>query len=135
MKKSVCVISCIILLHVSIYAFGTEPDDTGLITGGELIVPAVVLILQETEAVVGLTEATVLRELELRLLRHGIIPVDREAAHVLGWLIGIDILIIGSAYHVKVGIHWRVTHDVGDQTYGKEGITWKSWYTKVHDGD
>jgi len=98
-------------------------------------VPIIVLSLQEAEANVGLDEATVLRKVELRLLRHGIIPADREAAHALGWFLGIDVLIVGSAYHVKVGFHRRVTYDVGDQTYGKEGITWQIWYTGVHEDD
>ena len=34
---------------------------------------------------------------------------------------------------MKVGFHRRVTYDVGDRTYGKEGITWQSWYTGVHE--
>ena len=116
-------------------AYCIEPDETGLKTGGELTVPVVVLSLQEAEANVDLDEPTVLREVELRLLRHGIVPADRDAAHVLGWYLGIDILIVGSAYHVKVGFHRRVTYDVGDRTYGKEGITWQSWYTGVHKDD
>ena len=135
MKKVVYILAWFFLLQVSLYAFCIEPDDTGLKTGGDLRVPVIVLALQEAEANVGLDEATVLREVELRLLRHGIIPADREAAHALGWYLGIDILIVGSAYHVKVGFHRRVTYDVGDRTYGKEGITWQSWYTGVHEGD
>ena len=39
------------------------------------------------------------------------------------------------AAHVKGGFHRSVTYDVGDRTYGKEGITWQSWYTGVHEGD
>ena len=35
----------------------------------------------------------------------------------------------------KVCFHRRVTYDVGDRTYGKEGITWQIWYTGVHEED
>ena len=123
----------LLLLLLSYSAFGIEPDETGLKTGGDMRVPIIVLSLQEAEANVDLAEATILREVELRLLRHGVIPADREAAHALGWYLGIDILVVGSAYHVKVGFHRRVTYDVGDRTYGKEGITWQIWYTGVHE--
>ncbi len=44
-------------------------------------------------------------------------------------------MIAGSAYHVKVGFHRAVTYQVGNQTYGKEGITWQMWYTGVHEDD
>ena len=135
MKKLVCILTCIFLIQVSRFAFSVEPDETGLKTGGDVRVPVIVLGLRESEANVGFSEADVIREVELRLLRHGIIPADREAAHALGWYLGIDILIVGSAYHVKVGFHRRVTYDVGDRTYGKEGITWQSWYTGVHEDD
>jgi hypothetical protein len=135
MKKAVYILACILFLLIPHHAFGVEPDETGLKTGGELTVPVVLLSLQEAETNLGLTEAIVRREVELRLLRHGIIPADRDAAHALGWYLGIDILVAGSAYHVKVGFHRRVTYDVGDRTYGKEGITWQSWYTGVHEGD
>ena len=97
--------------------------------------PELVLYYHKLLIWVGLSEAMILREVELRLLRHGIIPADRAAAHALGWYLGIDILIVGSAYHVKVGFHRRVTYDVGDRTYGKEGITWQIWYTGVHEND
>ena len=40
MKKAVCTLACIILLHVSLGAFGIGPDETGLKTGGDLRVPA-----------------------------------------------------------------------------------------------
>ncbi len=135
MKKAWYTITLMLLLLLPHSTFGIEPDETGLKTGGDLRVPVVVLILQEAEANVGLAEDIVLREVELRLLRHAIIPADRAAAHALGWYLGIDILIVGSAYHVKVGFHQRITYDVGDLTYGKEGITWQSWYTGVHGGD
>ncbi len=85
MKRTVYSLACILLLQISHYAFGIEPDETGLKTGGDLRVPVVVLGFQEAEANVGLDEATVLREVELRLLRHGIIPANREAALALGW--------------------------------------------------
>lgn len=115
--------------------FGFEPDETGLKTGGEFTVPVVVLGLQEAEANIGLTEADVLHEVGLRLLGHVIIPADVATAHTLGWYLGIDLLIAGSAYHVKVGFHRRVMYEVGDEIYGREGITWQSWYTGVHDND
>ena len=35
MKKAVCTLDCILLLHISPYAFGIEPDEPGLKTGGE----------------------------------------------------------------------------------------------------
>jgi hypothetical protein len=124
-----------VLFQITHHAFGIEPDETGLKTGGNMRVPVVVLSLHEAEAHVGLTEATVLRGVELRLLRHGTVPADKEAAYALGWFLGIDILVVGSAYHVKVGFHRRVTYDVGDRAYGKEGITWQSWYTGVHEGN
>ena len=92
MKKATYILACIIVLHVSLGAFGIEPDETGLKTGGDLRVPVIILNLQEAEANVGLAEDIVLREVELRLLRHGIIPADREAAHALGWYFGIDVL-------------------------------------------
>ena len=123
MKKTICILACILLLHISHYAFGIEPDETGLKTGGDLRVPVVVLGFQEAEANTGLDEDIILREVELRLLRHGIVPADQEAAHALGWYLGIDILIVGSAHHMKVGFHRRVAYDVGDQTFGKEGVT------------
>jgi hypothetical protein len=135
MKKVICTLACILLLQISPYAFSIEPDETGLKTGGDLRVPVIILGLQQPEADDDLEEPTTLREVELRLLRYGIIPADREAAHELGWYLGIDILIVGSAYHVKVGFHRRVAYDVGDRKYGKEGVTWQSWYTGVHDGD
>ena len=135
MKKAPYAIALVLLLLLPHYAFGIEPDETGLKTGGDLRVPVIVLGLQEAEADTGLDEGIILREVELRLLRHGIIPVDRETAHALGWYLGIDILIAGSAYHVKVGFHRRVTYDVGDRTYGKKGITWQIWYTGVHEDD
>ena len=96
MKKAVYVVSCILLIHNSHHAFGIEPDETGLKTSGDLTVLVVILGLNVTEADVGLTEANVLREVELRLLRHGIIPADREAAHALAWYLGVDILIVAS---------------------------------------
>ena len=105
MKKAVYILACILLLQISHHAFGIEPDETGLKTGGDLRVPVIVLGIQQAEANVGLAEEVVLREVELRLLRHGIIPADRAAAHALGWYLGIDILVAGSAYHVKVGFH------------------------------
>ncbi len=114
MSKAVCTLACILLLQITHYAFGIEPDETGLKTGGDLRVPVVVLGLKEAEANTGLDEDIILREVELRLLRHGIVPADREAAYALGWYLGLDILIAGSAYHVKVGFHRRVTYDVGD---------------------
>ena len=135
MKKAPYAIVLMLLLLLPHSAFGVEPDKSGLITGGEFTVPIVVLSLRQAGANVGITDANVLREVELRLLRHGIIPADRETAHALGWYLGIDILIAGSAYHVKVGFHRRVTYGVGDRTYGREGITWQSWYTGVHEND
>ena len=42
---------------------------------------------------------------------------------------------MGSVYHVKFGSHRRVMYEVGDQTYGREGITRQSWYTGVHDDE
>ncbi len=135
MRKVIYILACYILLLIPHFAFGIEPDETGLITGGDLRVPVIVLGLQEAEASVGLSKVQVLHEVQLRLLRHGIIPADREAAHALGWFLGIDILVVGSAYHVKVGFHRRVTYDVGERTYGKEGITWQIWYTGVHEDD
>lgn len=124
MKKPAYAFALLLLLLLPHSAVSIEPDETGLKTGGELTVPIVILSLQEAEGNVGLTEANILHEVELRLLRHDIIPADREAAHALGWYLGVDILIAGSAYHVKVGFHRRVTYGVGDKTYGKEGITW-----------
>jgi hypothetical protein len=129
------ILTLLLLLIVPQFAFGIEPDETGLKTGGDLTVPVIVLGLQVTEANVDLTEAEVIREVELRLLRHSITPADQEAAHALGWYLGVDILIADSAYHVKVGFHRRVTYDVGDRAYGKEGITWQIWYTGVHEDD
>jgi hypothetical protein len=129
------VLAALVLILLLQPAYCIEPDETGLRTGGELTVPVVVLNLQETEANVGLTEVTLLHEVGLRLLRHGIIPADVEDAHTLGWYLGVDISIVSSAYHVKVGFHRRVTYEVGDKTYGREGITWQSWYTGVHDND
>lgn len=96
MKKILYVLALFFLLLLPHPTFGIEPDESGLKTGGELAVPVVVLSLQEAEASVGLTEAKVLREVEFRLLRHGIIPADREVAHMLGWYLGVDILILGS---------------------------------------
>jgi len=135
MKSIMSVPAVLILLVLTYSVFSIEPDETGLETGGDLRVPVIVLSLQEVKAEVGLSEAMILREVELRLLRHCIIPADRAAAHALGWFLGIDILVVGSAYHVKVGFHRRFTYDVGDRTYGKEGITWQAWYTGVHEGD
>ena len=91
--------------------------------------------LREAEANVGLTEQDIIREVGLRLLRHGIVPADVEDAHALGWYLGVDLLIVSNSYHVKVGFHRRVVYEVGDQTYGREGITWQSWYTGVHEND
>lgn len=76
-----------------------------MITGGDLTVPIAILGLYEAEANVSLTEAEVLREVELRLLRYGIIPANRGAAYILSWYLGVDLLIVGSAYQVKVGFH------------------------------
>ncbi len=135
MKKAVYILACIILLHISHYGFGIEPDETGLKTGGDLRIPVIVLGLQEAEANIDITEELVLREVELRMFRHRIILADREDAHVLGWYLGIDILVVGSAYHVKAGFHRKVIYDVGDRVYGREGITWQIWYTGVHEGD
>ncbi len=135
MKNAICFVGCILLLQISNFAFGIEPDESGLKIGGDLRMPVIVLGIQQAEANTGLDEQLVLREVELRLLRHGITPADREAAHTLGWYLGINILIVGSAYHVKVGFHRRVTYDVGDRTYGKEGITWQTWYTGMHEND
>jgi hypothetical protein len=56
----------------------------GLKTGGYLRVPVIVLGLQEAETNVGLDEESVLRKVELRLLRNGIIPAKREAAQDFG---------------------------------------------------
>ena len=74
MKKTIYILACIMLLHISHDALAIEPDETGLKTGGDLTVPVIVLGLQVTEADVGLTAELVLREVELRLPRHGIIP-------------------------------------------------------------
>jgi hypothetical protein len=76
-----------------------------LITGGVLTVHVIVLNSQEAGANVSLTVADILHEIRLRLLRHGIIPASVEDAHALGWFLGEDLLIVGSAYHVKVGFH------------------------------
>ncbi len=85
MKKVVYILAWFFLLQISQYAFCIESDDTGLKTGGDLRVPVIVVNLQEPEANVGIDETTVLREIELRLLRHGIIPANREAALALDW--------------------------------------------------
>ena len=61
--------------------------------------------------------------------------VSKESAFSLGWYLGEDIMIAGSAYHVKVGFHRAVTYQVGNQTYGKEGITWQMLYTGVYEDD
>ena len=85
MKKAAYTLTLLFVVLLPHYAFSVEPDETGLKTGGDLRVPVIVLGLQVAEANVGFEEATVLREGELRLIRHGISPADREAAHALGW--------------------------------------------------
>ena len=61
MKKAVYILVCIFLLQVSHYAFGIEPDESGLKAGGDLRVPVIVLSLKEAEADVGLDEGLVPR--------------------------------------------------------------------------
>ena len=85
--------------------------------------PIVVLSLQEAESNVGLTQSQVVREVELHLVRRRIMPPDREAAHARGWYLGVDLLIVSSAYHVRDGFHRRVTCDVVRRMYEREGIT------------
>jgi len=93
------------------------------------------LSLTEAESNVGLDEERLLDTVGLQLRKNGLMPVSKESAFSLGWYLGVDIMIAGSAYHVKIGFHRTVTFQVGNQTYGKEGITWQMWYTGVHEDD
>jgi hypothetical protein len=36
---------------------------------------------------------------------------------------------------VYIGFHRAVTYQVGNQAYGKEGITWQMLYTGVYEDD
>jgi len=79
MKKVVYILACILLLHISHYAFGIEPDETGLKTGGDLRVPVIVLGLQEAKANVGLDE-----EMVREYIRHQEINDEKRDQMSLG---------------------------------------------------
>ena len=66
MKKQLYILTLLFLLLLPHFAYCIEPDESGLIKGGELSVPVVVLSLQQAEDKVGLTEVEVLCEVELR---------------------------------------------------------------------